>query len=198
LDILDVGCVLNNKLVSNILKEHCQQIWLANLVVEPHVYLQNPVYYHLSSLEDAFPYGQQFPLVTCLSTIEHIGYDNSQYGSKTPAKYTQPSIEPLLQSLCKLARLLAPGGQLLVSVPFGYRETLIHPATGKIFSQVFDFAAMQAGLVELQKAGVASELEVIAATKIGWGPVDPQTCTARYAENTPAAGAVAFITGRKS
>lgn len=196
-DILDVGCVLNNKLVSNILKERCKRVWLSNLVVESQVFVQNSVFYHLAGLHDAFPDGEQFPLVTCLSTIEHIGYDNSQYGSKISAKYTEPALEPLTQSLHKLGMLVAPGGELLVSVPFGYREAVTHPATGKKSSQIFDATAIEAGMEALHNSGIATEFEVMAATEQGWEIAAPKTCQARYADGTPAAGAVAFITGKK-
>ena len=70
LDILDVGSVLNNKLVSKTLIERCNRVWLCNPVIEKKVYIQNPLYYHISDLENSFPCGEQFPLVTCLSTIE--------------------------------------------------------------------------------------------------------------------------------
>lgn len=197
LDLLDVGFVLNNKLVSNTLLERCGRVWLCNVIREPEIFVCNPVTYLEATLEQACPGGEKFPLVTCLSTIEHIGYDNSQYGSAEPGKYTQPALEPLVESLQKLAALLAPGGNLLVSVPFGYRETLVHPGTGKIVSQVFDFAALQQGVARLGQAGVTAEIEVFAATATGWELTEGRTFSGRYADGCPAACAVAFIKGKK-
>jgi len=151
----------------------------------------------VADLDQSFPGGEQFTLVTCLSTIEHIGYDNSQYGLKTPARYTTPTVEPLVNALRKLAQLLTPGGSMLVSFPFGHREVLVHPVTRKIASQVFDFAALKEGLAVLQSEGVTSEVEVFAASETGWGPVDARTCDLRYADGCPAACAVTFVRGKK-
>ena len=192
-DLLDVGCVMNNSLVSGVLQDRCKNVWLANVAFEANINVANPVFYHLTTLRDAFPNGEQFPLVTCFSTIEHIGYDNSQYGSKDPGAYTQPALEPLIESFRKLGELTAPGGSLLISVPYGYREAIIHPITRKIASQIFDFEALREGIKVLEKQGFSCNLEVMAASENGWKAVDPITCNAQYADGCPAAGAVAFL-----
>lgn len=197
LDILDVGCVLNNKLVSKLLKKRCGKVWLCNVAVEPAIYLQNPVFYHVAELANAFPDGERFPLVTCFSTIEHIGFDNSQYGCTKQARYSTPTIDPLTDALQKLARLTAPGGELLVSFPFGVREALLHPATEMKSSQVFDLEALNAALVTLNNSDMTVTCEVFGIQTNGWSKVDPSTCNARYADGYPAAGAVAILRGRK-
>ena len=197
LDILDVGCVLNHRLIANFLLERCNRVWLCNPSVEYKLYIRNPVFYHVATLERSFPGGEQFQLVTCLSTIEHIGYDNSHYGSDDPPRYHRPAAEPLLNSLAKLSRLVAKGGSLLISVPFGYREALVHPATFKIASQVFDYPALLQGKEVLGQGGVDCEIETFAATDNGWISTDPRHVDARYADGCPAAGAVAFIKGKK-
>ncbi len=197
LDLLDVGCVMNNKLVSGILKDRCNNVCLSNVAREPVVFALNPVSYHLAPLDYAFPGGEEFPLVTCFSTIEHIGYDNSQYGCKDPAKYTTPNIEPLVAAFKKLARLTAPGGSLLLSVPYGYREAVVHPVTFKVASQIFDYDSMKEGLEALESEGVSGELEVLTAKGYGWERTEPSTCRERYADGCPAAGAVAMVKGTK-
>ena len=192
--LLDVGCVLNNKAVSAILRDRCTSIWFCNAALEP-VVIENPVYYHVSTLENSFPSGQRFPLVTCLSTIEHVGYDNSQYGTKSVPEYTETTVEPLVSSVEHLTRITARPGNLLISVPFGFREVLIHPKTGRVASQVFDSEAMQEGVRTLEHAGFSAKLEVFAAKNDGWHRTDPEGCQARYADGCPAAGAVAFLSG---
>ncbi len=197
LDILDVGCVLNHRLVGNFLLERCNRVWFCNPSVEYKLFIRNPVFYHVATLERSFPCGEQFQLVTCLSTIEHIGYDNSHYGFYDPPQYHKPQIEPLLDSLAKLAQLIAKGGSILISVPFGDREALVHPATFKVASQVFDYSAVLQGQKVLQEEGVDCELEAFVATDNGWNSADPKKVNARYADGCPAAGAVAFIKGKK-
>lgn len=196
-DLLDVGCVLNKRLLSGVLGERCRAVWFCNPALEPPQLPGLPVFYHLSPLATAFPNGMRFPSVTCLSTLEHIGYDNSQYGDAAPARYSAPSTEPFRQSFSSLARLLAPGGSLLVSFPFGRREVLIHPRTAKISSQVMDRAAVEECLPVFEAEGVGVTVEVFAATASGWQRRGLERDDYRYADGCPAAAAVAFIRGKK-
>ena len=196
-DLVDVGCVLNKRLMADVLGKRCRTVWFCNPAMEAPDLHGLPVFYHLSPLASAFPNGMQFPLVTCLSTLEHIGYDNSHYGALEPARYSEPTTEPFRQSFRSLARLLAPGGSLLVSFPFGQREVLIHPGTARISSQVMDRAAVEECLPALQAGGVRVAVEVFAATASGWQRRGLESEDYRYADGCPAAAAVAFVHGSK-
>jgi len=59
-----------------------------------------------------------FDLVLCISTLEHIGHDNTQYG--LPFERREQGQDAA--ALGEMARILAPSGRLLISVPFGRRE----------------------------------------------------------------------------
>ena len=58
-----------------------------------------------------------FGLVICISTIEHIGLDNSGYGGLAQSEASGDVL-----ALRELARILVPGGRVLITVPFGRRE----------------------------------------------------------------------------
>ena len=135
--------------------------------------------------------------MTCLSTIEHIGFDNSQYDSMQSALYASITIEARLDYFIKLARLTSKNGNLLMSVPFGYREILTYPVTFKIASQIFDYPSLQGGIETPEKEWVLCKLEVYSAGKNGLAPTNSGTLKARYADGCPAARAVAFIKGNK-
>ena len=59
-----------------------------------------------------------FDLVYCISTLEHVGMDNSGYvaGAGSP----DPGLAH--KALAEMLRLLSPGGSLLLTVPFGRFE----------------------------------------------------------------------------
>ena len=61
------------------------------------------------------PFGDgEFDLVLCVSTLEHVGADNTQYGVDAPE-----GAETRLRALRELRRVLAPAGRLLLTVPCG-------------------------------------------------------------------------------
>jgi SAM-dependent methyltransferase len=55
-----------------------------------------------------------FELILCVSTLEHVGYDNTIYGL---GDQRDPAGIP--RALTELHRVLAPAGRLLVTVPTG-------------------------------------------------------------------------------
>jgi SAM-dependent methyltransferase len=69
----------------------------------------------------ALPYrASYFDAVACISTLEHVGMDNRLYGSDLP-----PAAEPqreAARALDELVRVLAPGGTLFLTVPYGAAE----------------------------------------------------------------------------
>lgn len=196
-NLLDVGCVLNREEISALIQSRCSSFWFCNPIIEREIAYQGPVYYHRSALEDAFPGGETFDLITCLSTIEHIGFDNSQYGSTVEPRYCEPSIEPLLAACRRLAQLMKSDGRILLSVPFGQSEAIVHPVTNRVAMQVFDFMAMQEAIRSLRDASVDATLKVFKAEDNGWRESDPQDASCRYADGVPAASGVAFISGAK-
>ena len=63
------------------------------------------------------PYADRaFALALCVSTLEHVGLNNTRYA---PLAEADPGD---VEALAELARVLVPGGRLLVTVPIGQRE----------------------------------------------------------------------------
>src|SRR5262249_61912052 len=60
-----------------------------------------------------------FPLAIAISTIEHVGRDNTQYG--LDVEHDEPSLD---RALAELHRVLGGDGRLLVTVPTGPGEAL--------------------------------------------------------------------------
>lgn len=74
-----------------------------------------------------FQPGRTFDLIIAISTLEHVGWDESAHNP-----------EKLLPAIANLRSLLAPQGKLMVSMPIGYNpavDRLAHAPDG-LFSQV--------------------------------------------------------------
>jgi SAM-dependent methyltransferase len=119
-----------------------------------------------------------FELVLCVSTLEHIGRDNTRYGIRESYR---PGGDA--ETLREITRILAPGGRLLVTVPFGRRED------HGWFVQ-YDLPAWRELLARTDLQ--IEEEEIFRLTRSGWSRVVDvrSTETISYEQGTPAAGAV--------
>lgn len=94
----------------------------------------------------AMPYPDgYFDLILCISAIEHVGLDNSRYGLEDGSAGGGD-----VAALREMRRVLAPGGRILITVPFGRRE--LHS-----WFRQYDLPAWRAliqagGLVEMELA----------------------------------------------
>lgn len=128
----------------------------------------------------AMPYPDgYFDLVLCISAIEHVGLDNSRYGLEDA-----PGAAGDIAALREMRRVLAPGGRILITVPFGRRED-------HSWFRQYDLPAWRA----LVRGGGMTEIELAwyAHGDLGWQQVlDPDALVGRaYAEaGLPGASAV--------
>jgi hypothetical protein len=191
--LLDIGCVLNNQAVAPFIKDHIEILWFCNPAVEALV-AEIPTYYHVSKLDSAFPGGEQFERITCLSTIEHIGYDNSQYGAVECAIYQSATNQPLIESVEKIFSLLVKGGAALLSVPFGLRAVNVHRVTKKKAFQSFDWNSAEAVQKCVVDLGGHCQFGVYAGNRNGWGRLEnPEAFHEPYGHGFPGAPAVLMI-----
>ncbi len=61
----------------------------------------------------------KFDLIFCVSTIEHVGFDNQRYA---PGQLDVPGPTGDCDAIRELCRITKPGGRLLLTVPFGKYE----------------------------------------------------------------------------
>ncbi|MFN2544852.1 MAG: methyltransferase domain-containing protein [Actinomycetota bacterium] len=124
-----------------------------------------------------------FDLVYCVSTLEHVG--RTGYGLEKQGGNSDDAAAK--RSLVELARVLAPGGRLLLSVPFGKREDL-----GWMLQ--YDEDAW-GSLVESGPMTV-EEREIFRLTPAGWVQTDDlrEVLGLSYGDGAPAAQAVLCAT----
>lgn len=60
-----------------------------------------------------------FAVLTCLSTLEHVGCDNTRYGGR-PAEADSGAARA--SAMRSIRSMMPPGGRLLLTVPFGRAE----------------------------------------------------------------------------
>jgi len=117
-----------------------------------------------------------FDFVSCISTLEHIGHDNSRYG-------VSPSDGSPAAALVELARVLRPDGRLAVTVPYGRAE--LHG-----WFEQFDETSWRALVASAPLEVVEETVFRLEAT--GWAPCADRAELADvgYGDSGPAAGAV--------
>lgn len=120
-----------------------------------------------------------FELVTCLSTLEHVGCDNTRYGG-APAESNGEAARA--GAMKAMRSLLAPGGRLLLTVPFGRDE---HHGW---FVQL-DATMLEAAITAFSPAGATRSFYL---HHDGWREATAAECAdARYGSR--GAGAVACV-----
>lgn len=118
--VLDAGSVLNHRHVLERMLDRVDDLTIATLAPEPLAFTSLGVSYLYADLRELPLRDDWFDEVVCLSTLEHVGMDNSTYGA-TAARAADPGAEAA-RALRDLMRVVKPGGRVHLSVPFGRRE----------------------------------------------------------------------------
>lgn len=163
--VLDAGSALNHDYLLGMEFWQGKQLTVSTLAPETQCHWRQGISYQFADLcdlpfKDAF-----FDEVICISTLEHVGMDNSFYLKQNPDSRTDPA--RYLSALAELKRVLKPGGQILLTVPFGKY------ANHQMFQQ-FD-AEMLERVMDATKPAT-SKLDVFAYSADGWQRSDVQSC----------------------
>lgn len=188
--IIDVGCVLNNPIISEYVLNQAKRIYFLNPSLEPVIY---PWYGYFKFALDQWDLDLQFPLVTCLSTLEHIGFDNTRYGVNQLDEGWgwEECIENILKSIGKLISMTAPKGTMIASCPFGQKEFVLHPpAHGVRTAQV-----LHSQHVDALRSAFGKNLEIITLRLAheGWVISSPSDEYENYGAIGPGASGLIII-----
>jgi SAM-dependent methyltransferase len=155
--LLDAGSALNFGYLLHRPTLEEKVVYVCTLAPERRSYWRLGVSYTFQDLRRTCFRDRFFDYVVSLSTLEHIGLDNARYYTNGGAAEREP--DSYLRAVAEMARVLRPGGQAYLSVPFGR-----HIELGWL--QVFD-AAMLDRLIEA--FGPASHSEhIFRYTPNGW------------------------------
>jgi len=119
--LLDAGSALNCGFALDHPFARAKRIHVLTLSPERNCFWRRGVSYLYADLRDIPIRDGYYDTVVCMSTLEHIGLDNSWFGREAAAAKRDP--EGFVPALREMRRVLKPGGRLLTTVPFGrYRD----------------------------------------------------------------------------
>jgi len=119
--LLDAGSVLNYGYLLGQAALKSKQVFISTLAPERHCYWKQGVSYVYEDLRASCFRDGYFDWIASLSTIEHIGLDNTLLYTADASKKEQEG-EACLQAVAEYRRMLKPGGKLYLSFPFGKRR----------------------------------------------------------------------------
>jgi SAM-dependent methyltransferase len=118
--VLDAGSTFNHQHILDRALPLIDDLTILTLAPEAHAFPLRGVSYVYGDVR-ALPFRDGwFDTVVSLSTLEHVGKDNATYGVEGAAA-PDPDRE-VARAARELRRVVAPGGRILLSVPFGRRE----------------------------------------------------------------------------
>ena len=116
--ILDAGSALNNYLILTVPQLEGRDLYIMTLADEGGYKLRNQPVYIYGDLRKTDFAEDFFDVVVSISTIEHIGMDNTFLYTDDPGKRENARFS-FLDAILEFKRILKPGGSLYLTVPFG-------------------------------------------------------------------------------
>jgi SAM-dependent methyltransferase len=118
--VLDAGSVLNHAHVLDRALPAVGSLAIVTQRPEAASFPERGVSYIYDDLRDLPLRDGRFDLVVCVSTLEHVGMDNSVYGGRD--ERGSDADAQAVAAVGELRRVTRPGGRVLMTVPFGRRE----------------------------------------------------------------------------
>lgn len=163
--LLDAGSTLNYPHLLDLPVVASKQIVIMTLAPETTIKRDN-VSYLYGDLRDILLRDNVFQWIVCISTLEHIGLDNTRFYTSN-ANFREESNQDYRTVMAELHRVLAPGGRLLLTVPFGRAQNFG-------WMQQFD----RVGIAEITAAFGSAPLSetYFQYLPTGWAASDDEAC----------------------
>jgi SAM-dependent methyltransferase len=156
--ILDAGSILNHRFILDKAPFKGSNLTIMTLAPEKYCQWYDGISYVYGDLRETFFKDRTFDVVICISTIEHIGLDNTLLYTSDQQR-AESDDTGFLAAAREFRRILKLGGICYVSFPFGSRQNLG-------WYQVFD-DLMVTQLVEAF-APASHQIEYFRYSEQGW------------------------------
>jgi SAM-dependent methyltransferase len=121
--ILDAGSILNHGYILDRAPFKDSDLTIMTLAPEKYCQWYDGISYVYGDLRETFFRDQTFDAVICISTIEHIGLDNTLLYTSDQQRAERDDTG-FLAAAREFRRILKPRGTCYVSFPFGIRQNL--------------------------------------------------------------------------
>ena len=120
--LLDAGSALNYQYLLDLPVLRNRSVVIYNLSAEGVVGRSN-VSYIYGDLRHTILKSECFDEIVCISTLEHVGMNNTFFYTKDP-RFNEFNQDDYYDVIREFKRLLKPGGKLFITVPYGRYENL--------------------------------------------------------------------------
>lgn len=192
--VLDAGSTLNHKYILDRAPLCKMGLTIMTLAPEKRCYWYKGYSYVFGDFRETQFKDESFDVIISISTLEHVGLDNTMLYTKDPSK-REVNKSGFVDAIREFRRILVPGGRCLITVPYGKHENFG-------WFQVFD-GEMLKTLIESFSPST-SEVEFFRYDRTGWHRAsakevanatafDPQSGRGRLDDRAGCARAIACI-----
>ena len=164
--LLDAGSTLNNALLLDVPQVAEKTLHIVTLVPEADAFWQRGISYLYEDLRSLPIKEKTYDIVVTISSLEHVGCDNTFYTGD--AAHVEKRPEDFVLAARELVRVLKPGGLLLATVPYGVYQ--FHGAF-----QQFDRECLATLIASMDRAASRS-LVFYRYTRDGWQVAAQEAC----------------------
>jgi SAM-dependent methyltransferase len=161
--MLDAGAALNHGFLVRRLPVSKAKLSICTLAPEKQCHWRRSISYVFCDLRSCTFRSGIFDSIVSISTIEHIGLDNTMLYTTDETKHENDS-EGFRAAVREFRRLIRPGGVCFITVPYG-------KACNRGWFQVFDATMIRTVLDEFHP--VHQEIDYFGYSPDGWHPSDP-------------------------
>jgi len=162
--VLDAGSALNHDFLVDRKPLSNGKLTICTLAPEKRCYFSKGISYIYDDLRASVFREACFDTVISISTIEHIGLDNTMLYTSDGTK-NEDNDEGYRAAVREFRRIIRPGGSCLITVPYG-------KASVRGWFQVFDAVMVEKVVKEFSPAHV--ELNYFAYQRDGWRQARPE------------------------